>query len=131
MWRQCFQRHRGPVDDAGFFVFIGKKRDRRRLQGIADQTTNATKAGHDPRVNRLRADEEQAFPAQRFTLQHLALIDQLGKDALIDVFPVQAGSGRRVCAFRREQGFSTVAIVARCVDGLNFNGDELFQFAIC
>ena len=74
----------------------------------------------------LLVSEEQAFPAQRFTLQHLALVDQLGKDAFIDVFPIQARRCRRVRAFWREQGFPTVAVVARCVDGLNFDGDKLF-----
>jgi hypothetical protein len=53
----------------------------------------ATEPLSDFVVDRRRADEEKPLMAKRLPSQDVSLVDDLGKDALVDVLPVEA-SGR-------------------------------------
>jgi len=76
---------------------------------------------YDLVLYRLRAYEKQPFAAKALSAQDVALVDELWKNALGDVLPVDACrtvTGKRLS---RQVGFAFRSVIPRCVDGLYFD----------
>src|SRR5699024_8980058 len=96
------------------------------LQRDMPKVARSSQSVHDLVVDGLGCDEEGAFGAQRFTLQDLALSDELRESPLVDVLPVQpdrTGDGLPPMA----EGGETRLVTARCVNGLHLDGDEGYE----
>ena len=87
----------------------------------------ATEPFGDLVVHRSGANEEQSLVTKGLTAKNMAFVNDLRKDAFVDILPVEpcGATAGEWNAFEMGRAFGL--IVTCCVDGLYFHGNETLQ----